>query len=147
VTSPSPPRRSGGPANCSRPARAVGVRARRHPRRERRPPADARERGLACALIALYRRRRAGSRHLGRAGEWLEVSGWSSASSSDPRGATGACAATTSSTPTATASRGGRQRGSPLPYGRAVRLRGRVERHTRSGRTAVTVLAYSRVLS
>ncbi len=36
--------------------------------------------------------------------------------------------------------------GAPLPHGRAVRMRGRVERHTRFGRTGVTVLAYCRVL-
>jgi hypothetical protein len=34
----------------------------------------------------------------------------------------------------------------PLPHGRAVRLRGRVERHTRFGRTPVTVLAYCQML-
>src|SRR3954452_5731711 len=33
----------------------------------------ARERGLASALIAVYRRRRAGSRHVGRVGERLEA--------------------------------------------------------------------------
>ena len=32
-----------------------------------------RERGLVCALIAVYRRRRLRSRHLGRIGEWLDA--------------------------------------------------------------------------
>jgi hypothetical protein len=36
--------------------------------------------------------------------------------------------------------------GSPLPLGHAVHLRGRVERHTRFGANAVTVLARCRPL-
>jgi len=37
--------------------------------------------------------------------------------------------------------------GTPLPHGRAVRLRGRVDRHTHFGRSPVTVLAYCRMRS
>jgi hypothetical protein len=107
----------------------------------------ARERGLICALIAVYRRRRARSRHLGHPGDWLDsvvlVERVADARS--------------------------RRRGAPmqrhdlididgnrlvwwdtsgaqLPLGQAIHLRARVERHARFGRAAVTVLACCRTL-
>ncbi len=107
----------------------------------------ARERGLACALIAVYRRRRSDSQHLGQAGEWLETvvvverivdrpsRRHGSVCRNDLIDVDGNCLAWWQTS------------GAPLPRDRAVRLRGRVERHTRFGQTPVTVLAYCRVLS
>jgi hypothetical protein len=106
----------------------------------------ARERGLVCALIAVYRSRRAGSRHLGRPGEWLDAVVMVERIAERP------------STRYGTVRRhdlvdvaGNRlvwwqTRGAPLALGRAVHLRGRVERHTHVQSARVTVLARCRPL-
>jgi hypothetical protein len=106
----------------------------------------ARERGLVCGLIAVYRRRRAGSRHLGHVGEWLEVVVVVERVAERP------------STRHGTVRRhdlvdvdGNRlvwwqTRGAPLALGQAVHLRGRVERHTHVRGAQVTVLSRCRPL-
>ena len=116
---------------AGRPGPVVGVRARR--RRRRRASErllTARERGLVCALVAVYRRRRARSRHLGRPGGWLDTVVVVERIAEQP------------STRHGTVRRhdlvdvaGNRlvwwqTRGAALPLGQAVHLRGRVERHT-----------------
>jgi hypothetical protein len=106
----------------------------------------ARERGLACALIGVYRRRRARSEHVGQPGAWLHAVVLVERIAERP------------------SRRHTRLRrhdlididgnrlvwwqtsGTPLPSGRAVRIRARIERHTRFGRTRVTVLARCRPL-
>jgi hypothetical protein len=106
----------------------------------------ARERGLVCALIAVYRRRRARSRHLGQPGEWLDAVVAVEGITERP------------STRHGTVRRhdlidvaGNRlvwwqTRGAALAQGRAVHLRGRVERHTTVRGVRVTVLARCRAL-
>lgn len=111
-----------------------------------RHPLTARERGLVCALVAVYRRRRAGSRHLGQIGEWLDAVVVVERIVERP------------STRHGTVRRhdlvdvaGNRlvwwqTRGAPLALGQAVHLRGRVERHTRVRGARVTVLGRCRPL-
>jgi hypothetical protein len=106
----------------------------------------ARERGLVCALVAVYRGRRAGSRHLGRPGEWLDTVVVVERTAERP------------STRHGTVRRhdlidvaGNRlvwwqTRGAPLALGQAVHLRGRVDRHTHLRGAQLTVLARCRPL-
>ena len=107
----------------------------------------ARERGLACALIAVYRRRRSGSRHLGQAGEWLEAVVAVERVVDRPSRRHVSVRRYDLIDVDGNRLAWWQTSGAPLPHGRAVRLRGRVERHTRFGQTPVTVLAYCRVLS
>ena len=106
----------------------------------------ARERGLVCALIAMHRRRRAGSRHLGRPGAWFDAVVVVERIAEQPSARHG------------TVRRhdlvdvGGNRlvwwqtRGAALPLGQAVHLRGRVERHTHIRGAEVTVLVRCRAL-
>ena len=105
-----------------------------------------RERGLVCALIAMYRGRRLRSRHLGEVGDWLTPSCSSSGSSSSRRRATAAVCRHDLIDVDGNRLVWWQTRGTPLPAGRAIHLRGRVERHTHFGRTAITVLARCRAL-
>jgi hypothetical protein len=100
----------------------------------------ARERGLACALIAVYRRRRARSQHVGLPGQPLDA------------------VLLVERVLESDSSRHGhvrrhdlidvdgnrfvwwQTRGAPLPLARAIHLHARVERHTTFGRGNVTVL-------
>jgi hypothetical protein len=106
----------------------------------------ARERGLICVLIAVYRRRRARSRHLGSQGDWLDI------------------VVLVERVVETRSRRNGpihrhdlidvdgnrlvwwQTRGAQLPPGRAIHLRARVERHARFGRAAVTVLTRCRAI-
>ena len=101
----------------------------------------ARERGLVCALIAVYRRQRAGSEHLGRPGEWLETIVLVERIVDRPSRRHGSVRRHELIDVDGNRLVWWQTSGAPLPRGRAVRLRGRVERHTRFGAIPVTVLA------
>ena len=106
----------------------------------------ARERGLVCALIAVYRRRRAGSEHLGRRGEWLETIVVVERIVDQPSRHHGSVRRHELIDVDGNRLVWWQTSGAPLPRGRAVHLRGRVERHTRFGPTPVTVLARCQAL-
>ena len=106
----------------------------------------ARERGLVCALIAVYRRRRAGSRHLGRVGEWLEVVVLVERVVDRPSRRHGSVRRHDLIDFDGNRFAWWQTSGAPLHPGRAVRLGGRVERHTRFGPAPVTVLARCKAL-
>ena len=108
---------------------------------ESRSVSTRRERGLICALIAAYRQRRARSRHLAQPGERLGTECWSSGSRLCHRSATAPSIAASSSTRTSTVWPGGRP-GETAAAGGVVSLDGTVERHTRFGTGAVTVLSH-----
>jgi hypothetical protein len=107
----------------------------------------ARERGLACALIAVYRRRRAGSRHIGRPGEWLDTVVMVERVLDRPSQRHGSVRRHDLIDVDCNRLVWWQTSGAALPDGRALQLRGRVERHTRFGRTPVTVLAYCQALA
>jgi len=107
----------------------------------------ARERGLACALIAVYRRRRAGSQHLGRPGEWRETVVVVERIVDRPSRRHGSVRRHELIDVGGNRLVWWQTSGAPLPRGRAVRVRGRVERHTRFGSMPVTVLARCKALS
>ena len=106
----------------------------------------ARERGLACALIAVYRRRRAASQHLGRPGEWLETVVVVERVVDRPSRRHGSVRRHDLIDVHCNRLVWWQTSGAPLPHGRAVRIHGRVERHTRFGHAPVTVLAYCHTL-
>jgi hypothetical protein len=106
----------------------------------------ARERGLACALIAVYRRRRSDSQHLGQAGEWLEAVVAVERVVDRPSRRHGSVRRHDLIDVHGNRLAWWQTSGAPLPRGGSLRLRGRIERHTRFGPTPVTVLAYCRVL-
>ena len=106
----------------------------------------ARERGLACALVAVYRRRRAGSQHLGRPGEWLETLAVVERIVDQPSRHHGSVRRHELIDVDGNRLVWWQTSGAPLPRGRAVHLRGRVERHTRFGSVPVTVLARCKAL-
>lgn len=101
-----------------------------------------RDRGLICALIAAYRQRRARSRHLAEPSERLEtvmLVERVTAVPSSRHGTVHRCELID-----ANVNRLVRWQtlGRPLQVGEVVRLAGRVERHTRFGASAVTVLSH-----
>jgi hypothetical protein len=106
----------------------------------------ARERGLVCALIAVCRRRRAGSQHLGRPGEWLETVVMVERVVDRPSRRHGTVHGNELIDVEGNRLAWWQTNGALLPRGRAVHLRGQVERHARFGRSRVTVLAYCRTL-
>ncbi len=94
----------------------------------------ARERGLACALIAVYRRQPAGSRHLGQVGEWLEAIVVVERIVDRPSRRRGSVRRHDLIDVDGNRLAWWQTSGAPLAHGRAIRLRGRIERHTRFGR-------------
>jgi hypothetical protein len=105
-----------------------------------------RERGLVCALIAVYRRRRLRSRHLGRIGEWLDAVVLVERVVQKPSARHSVVTRHELVDVDGNRLVWWQTRGIPLPMGQAIHLHGRVERHTHFGRTAITVLARCRPL-
>ena len=106
----------------------------------------ARERGLVCALVAVYRRRRARSRHLGRPGGWLDVVVVVERIAERPSIKHGTVRRHDLVDVAGNRLVWWQTRGAALPLGQAVHLRGRVERHTDIRGAEVTVLARCRPL-
>ena len=103
-----------------------------------------RDRGLVCALIAVYRQRRARSRHLADPGARVEVTVLVErviTQRSERHGTVRRCELID-----ADANRlvWWQTHGAPLHRGEVVTLTGRVQRHTRFCGTAVTVLSHCR---
>jgi hypothetical protein len=106
----------------------------------------ARERGLVCALIEVYRQRRARSRHLGTPGDWVEV-----VVLVERVVETHSCRHVQLRRHDLVDVDGNRlvwwqTRGAALPVGAAIHVRAHVRRHTRFGRMRVTVLDRCRML-
>jgi hypothetical protein len=99
-----------------------------------------RERGLVWALIAVCRRRRLHSRHLGRIGEWLDGVVLVERVAQKPSARHGAVTRHEFVDVDGNRLVWWQTRGTPLPIGQAIHLRGRVDRHTHFGRAAITVL-------
>jgi hypothetical protein len=100
----------------------------------------ARERGLVCALIAVYRRRRAGSRYLGRPGAWLDIVVLVERIAEQPSARHGTVRRHDLVDVAGNRLVWWQTRGAALPFGQALHLRGRVERHTHTRGAEVTVL-------
>jgi hypothetical protein len=101
-----------------------------------------RERGLICALIAAYRQRRARSHHLSTPGERLRTVALVervTPAPSDRYGTVHRCELIDAEINKLV---WWQTRGTPLHAGEVVRLAGAVERHTRFGTGAVTVLSH-----
>jgi hypothetical protein len=109
--------------------------------------AGARECGLLCALIAVYRQRLARSTHLGRPGETLETTVLVDRVAVAPSSRYGTVRRNDLLDADANRLVWWQTRGSELAAGQLVRVRGRVVRHTRFRGTAVTVLGYCRTAS
>ena len=105
-----------------------------------------RERGLVSALIAVYRRRRRSSQHLGTVGEWLDTVLLVERVVEQPSARHGTVSRHDLIDVDGNRLVWWKTRGTPLPIGQAMHLRGRVERHTHFGSAAVTVLARCRPL-
>ena len=105
-----------------------------------------RERGLLCALIAMYRGRRRSSRHLGEVGDWLKAVVLVERLLKQPSERYGTVCHHELIDVDGNRLVWWQTRGTPLPSGRAIHLRGRVERHSYFGRTTITVLARCRAL-
>jgi hypothetical protein len=105
-----------------------------------------RERGLVCALIAVYRRRRARSQHMGEPGAALERVVLVERITEQPSQRHGIVRRHDLIDVDGNRFTWWQTRGTPLPLGRAIHLRGRIERHATVGRAAVTVLARCRPL-
>jgi hypothetical protein len=108
--------------------------------------ATGRDRGLLCALIAAYRSRRARSQHLGEVGAWLETVLLVEHVRSQPSQRHGIARRHDLLDVHGNRVVWWQTSGPPLPLEQAIHLRGRVERHTRFGTTAVTVLSRCRAL-
>jgi hypothetical protein len=106
----------------------------------------ARERGLVCALIAVYRRRRAGSRHLGQPGEWLDAVVVVERVAERPSTRHGIVRRHDLMDVAGNRLVWWQTRGVPLAMGQAVHLQGRVQRHTSVRGAQITVLARCRPL-
>ena len=103
-----------------------------------------RDRGLVCALIAVYRQRRARSRHLAHPGARIEVTvlvGRVVIQRSERHGTVRRCELIDADANRLVWWQTG---GAPLHRGEVVTLTGRVQRHTRFGSSAVTVLSHCR---
>jgi hypothetical protein len=105
-----------------------------------------RDRGLVCALIAIYRQRLQRSRHLGEVSEWLDAVVLVERHLERPSARHGTVCRHDLVDIDGNRLVWWQTRGTSLPAGRAVYLRGRVERHAHFGRTAITVLARCRLL-
>ena len=103
-----------------------------------------RDRGLVCALIAVYRRRRARSRHLGEPGAGIDITALVERVVEQPSARHGTVRRCELLDADVNRLVWWQTQGAPLREGEVVALRGRVERHTHFGATAVTVLAHCR---
>jgi hypothetical protein len=101
-----------------------------------------RERGLVCALIAAYRQRRARSRHLGQPGERLQTIVLVERVTPAPSARYGTVHRCELIDAEVNRLVWWQTRGEPLQAGQVVRLAGLIERHTRFGTSAVTVLSH-----
>jgi hypothetical protein len=101
-----------------------------------------RERGLVCALIAAYRQRRGRSRHLGQPGERLQTVLLVERVTPTPSARYGTVHRCELIDADVNRLAWWQTRGEPLQAGQVVRLAGAVERHTRFGPGAVTVLSH-----
>ena len=103
-----------------------------------------RDRGLVCALIAVYRQRRARSRHLAHPGARVEVTVLVErvvAQPSERHGTVHRCELIDAEVNRLV---WWQTQGAALRSGEVVTLIGRVQRHTRFGATPVTVLSHCR---
>ena len=103
-----------------------------------------RDRGLVCALIAVYRQRRARSRHLAHPGARIEVTVLVErvlTQRSERHGTVRRCELIDADANRLVWWQTG---GAPLHRGEVVTLTGRVQRHTRFAASAVTVLSHCR---
>jgi hypothetical protein len=105
---------------------------------------DHRQRGIVAAIIGVYRRQRARSRHLGQPGAPLEVTVLVERTREQPSRRHGVIRRYEMLDVSANRLAWWQTRGDPLPVGTLVTLRGRVARHTHSGGAAVTVLTHCR---
>jgi hypothetical protein len=105
-----------------------------------------RERGLVCALIAVYRRRRLGSRHLGEVGGWVDAVVLVERLVEQPSARHGAVTRHDLIDVDGNRLVWWQTRGEPLPVGQALHVRGQVARHTHFGRAAITVMARCHLL-
>jgi hypothetical protein len=94
----------------------------------------------------MYRGRRLRSRHLGEVGEWLDAVVLVERHVTQPSARHGTVCRHDLIDVDGNRLVCWQTRGTPLPAGRAIDLRGRVERHNYFGRTAITVLARCRAL-
>jgi hypothetical protein len=112
----------------------------------RRSVVTGRDRGLVCALIAMYRRQRMRSRHLGQVGEWLDLAVLVERRTDRPSVRHGTVCRNDLIDVDANRLVWWQTSGAPLAAGRGVHMQGRVARHTRFGMTAVTVLVGCQLL-
>jgi hypothetical protein len=105
-----------------------------------------RDRGLVCALIAVYRRRRLSSRHLGVVGGWLDAVVLVERLLEQPSTRHGAVTRHDLIDVHGNRLVWWQTGGEPLPVAQALHLRGRVARHTHFGPAEVTVLARCHLL-
>lgn len=108
------------------------------------PTLARRDRGLICALVDVYRHQRARSRHLATPGTSIEVTAVVERVTPHPSARYGTVHRCELRDADANLLAWWQTRGTPLRVGEVVALRGFVERHTRFGRTAVTVLSHCR---
>ena len=101
-----------------------------------------REQGLVCAMIAVYRRRRARSRHLGRPGAPVDATVLVERVVRQPSRNHGTVCRCELLDADANRLVWWQTQGPPLRAGDLITLAGRVQRHTRFGDTPVTVLSH-----
>jgi len=105
-----------------------------------------RDRGLVCALIAVYGRRRLGSRQLGEVGAWLDAVVLVERLVEQPSARHGVVTRHDLIDVDGNRLVWWQTRGGPLPVGQALHVRGHVARHTHFGRAAITVLTHCHLL-
>jgi hypothetical protein len=105
---------------------------------------DHRQRGIVAAVIGVYRRQRARSRHLGQPGAPLEITVLVERAREQPSRRHGVVRRNELLDVDVNRLAWWQTRGDPLPVGTLVTLRGRVARHTHFGTAAVTVLTRCR---
>jgi hypothetical protein len=105
---------------------------------------DHRDRGLVAALVGVYRRQRARSRHVGRPGGWLELAVLVERVTEQPSARHGVVRRCELLDADGNRLAWWQTQGPPLQAGEIVALRARVQRHTHFGTTAITVLSHCR---
>jgi hypothetical protein len=106
------------------------------------PRLTRRERGLICALIAVYRRKRAHSRHLASPGTRVELTVLVERVTPQPSARHGAIHRCELLDADANKLVWWQTQGTTLPAGEVVVLSGRVQHHTHFGSSAVTVVSH-----